>query len=397
MEIVLHLSGAGEASDLSRISSTLSGSERLPDHAVFVRGPKNADSPESGLTVREAYDTFLAGFQGDFRSAKTRQSYQTAIGAFEKWVVRAYRTTSPVRAQTIADLASDFDLLKTFSAWRLEGGLEGKPTSVRTAQRDAKLIRKVFVECRKRGLIVSVPDVPARADLAKRADRNVSRKRTPVLSDDAVCSVRRAIRSDVLSSQWPLLGDHSAATFWQDAFDFFATVGWSTQDAVAYLDKAKAGLQWSEVCWQKQCPDKSIDLQAPHGWLWLSRAKTGVDILMPMTAHVRSILQRWKGVDSDRVWPIFRNRRAFARCWNEFLAASDAPDDFRISEGRGNNSLRKWCAQRWQQLTGDRDVAEIVLSHSCSARNSGDNYLSALPKLVAHVDQYTLPWLNAAD
>lgn len=124
---------------------------------------------------------------------------------------------------------------------------------------------------------------------------------------------------------------------------------------------------WRHVCWDKQSPDRDVKQQAPWGWLFYRRVKTGKTFYRPMNravhSHVRSLLPQKLGPED----PVFLgggsrpNARFQELCQ---LAGIKAKLDIESAteEPLELKDLRKACATYYDEHMPESSIK--ILGHS---------------------------------
>jgi hypothetical protein len=170
------------------------------------------------------------------------------------------------------------------------------------------------------------------------------------------------------------------------------------QDWFAELSTLKKGLLWSGVIEEPVCP-RMPELSHESGWLWFLVHKTkkkdakkrrNPRLLIPMPARIRELLQPYKGLHPERVFPVPCNKRSSAREFHAILKRAGLDDESRVKAGRpiirlseGKKhiaSFRKGCSDMWADAVSEV-ASSYMLKHSVLdsqvSATTRDHYLRA--------------------
>jgi hypothetical protein len=262
------------------------------------------------------------------------------------------------------------------------------------------------------GIIPKAPKYPTRGDINMMRDssRDSDFQGEPVTLEE----FRRLINPEVLEQcQWPRLGHITPAKFWETVLLSHYVFGFRSQDWFPARTNEKAGLLWSDIVDETQCP-KLDDLHNPHGWLWYlvhktkkksQRAAKPVRLLVPIPSRLRQLLEQFRGLDPERVFPLASNSRYWSLEWNGILERAGLNAESRkaakkpvlyLSLGQKSvASFRKGCASMWSDHV-DESAASYLLKHSVTdgavSAITREHYLQAyrpLRAIVANLE--TLP------
>jgi hypothetical protein len=262
------------------------------------------------------------------------------------------------------------------------------------------------------GFIPKAPKYPTRGDINMMRDSSTDSdfQGEPVTLEE----FRRLINSEVLDQcQWPRLGHITPAKFWETVLLSHYVFGFRSQDWFPARTNEKAGLLWSDIVDETQCP-KLDDLHNPHGWLWYlvhktkkksQRAAKPVRLLVPIPSRLRQLLEQFRGLDPERVFPLASNSRYWSLEWNGILERAGLNAESRkaakkpviyLSLGQKSvASFRKGCASMWSDHV-DESAASYLLKHSVTdgavSAITREHYLQAyrpLRAIVANLE--TLP------
>jgi hypothetical protein len=213
--------------------------------------------------------------------------------------------------------------------------------------------------------------------------------------------------------RWPRIGNVSPAQFWECVLLSHMVFGFRSQDWFAARTNEKAGLMWADIVASTQCP-KLDDLHNPHGWLWYlvhktkkksQRAAKPVKLLVPIPGRLRVLIELFRGLDPERVFPLTSNSRYWSLEFTKILERAGLDDASRkaakkpvikLSLGQKKvASLRKGCASMWADHL-DESAASYLLKHSVTegavSAITREHYLQAyrpLRAIVANLE--TLP------
>ena len=387
--------------------------------AVFV----TSSEPTAPATVRTSSNDFTQEIQGDLIPlvtdseslvqlydrllseqdkekrvrATTIQANRSFLAAFELWASQRVnikpaddtRNTTP-RVVGLKTLEIP-GILKEY-AKHLRAKSEGSSESMCTKALAA--IGKLAGACQRAGLIAARPDKPSRPAIKLLKPRTESERRTkavPVTIDELA-----AMLAVVDRCQWPPLGKVSAAKFWETCLLSHYAYGFRSQDWFAVRDPWKQGLLWSGIVTETKCPVLE-DLHNVHGWAWYLVHKTDTkdeeadrpsDVLVPLSAELRLLIEQFRGLDPVRVFPLPQSHRSYDREFSGILARAGLSDKLRVDAGkpiirlslgqRNVASFRKGCSALWAKHVG-RAASSYLLHHALSeegvSKTTTDSYL----------------------
>lgn len=361
-------------------------------------------TPSAPVSLVELYRTNLEPKELLQNEVKTVRADIQRIVRFQKWLEQ--RSKTPLLQQ----IAEKKDLLWDYARHLRT---QEKGCSSASCGQAVMAVMKLLRWSVEAGLMARAPKYPPRGDInmmRPASTENNDFQGEPVTLDEFA----RLIRREVLDGcQWPHLGKVSPAAFWECVLLSHYVFGFRSQDWFAARTNDKAGLLWADIIDETQCP-KLDDLDNPHGWLWYlvhktkkksQRAAKPVKLLVPIPGRLRRSLEMFRGLDSDRVFPLTSNSRYWSREWTGILerAGLDAatrkqskkPVIYLSLGQKSVASFRKGCASMWADHV-DESAASYLLKHSVTdgavSAITRDHYLQAyrpLRAIVANLE--TLP------
>jgi hypothetical protein len=362
---------------------------------------------EDTMSLVQLYDRLLSEQDREKRvRASTIQANRSFLRKFEAWAAArndTRNTTPRVGPLKTLELSG---ILKEY-ARHLRSKDSGASESMCTKALAA--IGKLAGACQRAGLITARPDKPSRPSIKLLKPRTELERRTkavPVSIDEL-----KAMLSVVDGCQWPQLGKVSAAKFWETCLLSHYAYGFRSQDWFAVRDQWKQGLLWSGVITDTKCPVLE-DLHNAHGWAWYLVHKTDTkdeeadrpsDVLVPLSAELRSLIEQFRGLDPVRVFPLPQTHRSYDREFSEILSRAGLSDESRVAAGkpiirlslgqRNVASFRKGCSALWAKQVG-RAASSYLLHHAVSeegvSKTTTESYLQheeVLREIVPAIDQ----------
>jgi hypothetical protein len=186
------------------------------------------------------------------------------------------------------------------------------------------------------------------------------------------------------------------SVFWQTSLLAHYVYGFRSQDWFAARSAEKKGLLWSGVITSSQCPVLD-DLHNAAGWAWYLVHKTAKkdeaaerpsDVLVPLSAKIRDLIEQFRGLDPERVFPMANNSRTYSEEFSKLLERAGLSDDarrkenkpiIRLSLGQRNvASFRKGSSALWAKHVS-RAASSYMLHHAVSeegvAKMTSESYL----------------------
>lgn len=336
-------------------------------------------------------------------SAKTIRDNHSVLKKFEQW---ASDTGAGCGAVGSALLEVP-GILRDFAGY-LRNQPKGNSSSMAT--KALGVITKLTNACERAGI------VRRRSDRVAKSVVNLMRPRTEqqrrVKAVPVTVEELKAMLAVVNECRWPRIGNLSPSVFWEVAFLSHYLYGFRSQDWFACRGSEKKGLLWSGVLTQTECPVIE-GLHNSAGWAWYLVHKTckkdeaaerPADVLVPLSSRVRELIERFRGIDSERVFPTQNNSRSYSEEFTRILTRAGLSDEartragkpiIRLSLGQRNvASFRKGCAAWWSERVG-RPAASYLLHHAVHeegvSKTTSDNYLqdeTILRKIVANIEEF---------
>lgn len=334
---------------------------------------------EASWTLRQCYDAWFLEFVKQNRKPTTLSGDYTAIKHWEAYTAEQHAldiessacAENPARVSAIGK-----GMLMGFRQW-----LQKRGQSNQSVRRIESTIRKILKEAVDREIVGKVPK------LSKLTQKRY--RPAPVVLEEV-----QALIDAATVATWPKL-PVGAAIFWRAALLAAWTVGFRTQDFIGLRDRTVTGLLWSGVVTSPRCPDASIrDCVSPCGWFDFTPRKTelscGLSVLLPIHPALAPLIEKFRGLDSQRVFPVGRSGDRFARQFREIRKAAGVSDDVSISgDGRnGRRSIRKGCRNNWDNV--ELGLGEIVVPHSDGGVDAA-SYRQALPKIAKRIADLPVP------
>jgi len=390
----------------SRLTSPVPDRVEPPQRQPQIR-PQLAEPPPSDETTAEPWtlceiwDDLVAPRATAKKTSKS--NHRAGPKHFDAWLAANPPETQPSVNKTDGQiwkhpLDGDSALLKAFA----EHQITKENRSETTVNRKLVHILRTCRSAIKSGKMADEPERPTIKEMKRMRSATSTTRRRPAPKSVSLQDVSNLIQAAEVAD-WPNLGDVSAAEFWRGLIRWHAFWGPRTQDIVAYQDRKKTGLLWSDVFLSPECPDETVrqntGIVSPHGWIYYTVQKDVQSdspfILLPLPKWQRQFILSFQGLDSDRVFPIVRNRDKWRNNWNTIRAAAGVADTVYLSQGTGGASaMRKTAAQMWKKKTKDKEVAQYLLHHA-EVTTADKHYLDTMsdvvPQLVAHVELLDLP------
>ena len=390
-EFVFTPSSAPDVAPVVTVSDSLVSSVTSPE-------------PSAVISLVELYRTNLEQKELLQNEAKTVRADIQRIVRFQNWLEQ--RSKTPLLQQ----IAEKKDILWDYARHLRT---QDKGYSSACCGHALNAIMKLLRWCFESTLLGKMSKAPTRGDvnmMRAASTENEDFQGEPVTLEE----FKRLMRRDVLDScQWPRLGNVSPADFWECVMLSHFVFGFRSQDWFPARTNDKAGLLWADILDETQCP-KLDDLYNQHGWLWYlvhktkkksQRAAKPVKLLVPIPGRLRELIERFRGLDPERVFPLTSNSRYWSREFTAILERAGLDDASRkaakkpvikLSLGQKKvASFRKGCATMWADHV-DESAASYLLKHSVSdgpvSAITREHYLQAyrpLRAIVANLE--TLP------
>jgi hypothetical protein len=364
--------------------------------------PPTETSPEQNEpseTLVQLYDRLLTEQDREKRvKVATIRDNRSFLAAFELWA------SGRVNIKPADDTRITIPRVVPLKMLEIPGVLKDYAKHLRSKSSGASesmctkalaAIGKLAGACQRAGLIAARPVKPSRPSIKLLKPRSKSERRmkaVPVTVDEL-----RAMLAVVDGCQWPQLGTVPPGTFWKTCLLSHYCYGFRSQDWFAVRSQWKQGLLWSEILTDTQCPALE-DLHNPHGWASYLVHKTDTkdeeadrpsEVLVPLSATLRSLIEQFRGIDPVRVFPLPQTHRSYDREFSKILERSGLSDAsrtdvgkpiIRLSLGQTNvASFRKGCAAMWRRHLSAA-AASYLLHHaddSGAAKTTAEHYLQS--------------------
>jgi hypothetical protein len=353
----------------------------------------------------DLYDELLSATDKEKRvSAKTIRDNRSAIDKFETWG----RTQHRVVASRPLSLLEQPKILRSYAEF-LRAQVKGNSSAM--ASKALGSIGKLAGACVRAEMIKHKPETVSRSTINLLRPRTEEQRRVKAVP--VTVAELQAMLSVVDGCKWPRLGNVKPSVFWETSLLAHYAYGFRSQDWIAARSADKQGLKWSGVITSSQCPVLE-DLHNEAGWAWYLVHKTAKkdeaaerpsDVLVPLSSKMRELIEKFRGVDPERVFPMKNNSRTYSQEFSKLLERAGLSDDarrkenkpiIRLSLGQRNiASFRKGCSAMWAKHVS-RSASSYMLHHAVSeegvAKMTVDSYLQneeILRDIVAKIE--TLP------
>ena len=353
----------------------------------------------------DLYDELLSATDKEKRvSVKTIRDNRSAIDKFETWGKAQHR----VVAGRPLSLLEQPKILRSYAEF-LRAQAKGNSSAM--ASKALGSIGKLAGACVRAELIKQKPETVAKSTinlLRPRTEQERRVKAVPVTVNEL-----QAMLAIVDGCKWPRLGSIKPSVFWQTNLLSHYVYGFRSQDWFPARSADKRGLLWSGVITSSQCPVLD-DLHNAAGWAWYLVHKTAKkdeaaerpsDVLVPLSSKMRELIEQFRGLDPERVFPMKNNSRTYSQEFAKLLERAGLSDEsrrndnkpiIRLSLGQRNvASFRKGSSALWAKHVS-RAASSYMLHHAVSeegvAKMTADSYLQneeILRDIVAKIE--TLP------
>lgn len=351
------------------------------------------------------YDELLSAVDEEKRvSVKTIRDNRSAIGKFETWGKAQHR----VVAGRPVSLLEQPKILRSYAEF-LRAQAKGNSSAM--ASKALGSIGKLAGACVRAELIKQKPETVAKSTINLLRPRTEEQRRVKAVP--VTVSELQAMLAVVDGCKWPRLGSVKPSVFWQTNLLSHYVYGFRSQDWFPARSADKRGLLWSGVVTSSQCPVLD-DLHNAAGWAWYLVHKTAKkdeaaerpsDVLVPLSSRMRELIEQFRGLDPERVFPMKNNSRTYSQEFAKLLERAGLSDEsrrndnkpiIRLSLGQRNvASFRKGSSALWAKHVS-RAASSYMLHHAVSeegvAKMTADSYLQneeILRDIVAKIE--TLP------
>jgi hypothetical protein len=271
---------------------------------------------------------------------------------------------------------------------------QAKGNSSAMASKALSAVGKLAGACVRVGMLKQKPETVSKSTINLLRPRTEEQRRVKAVP--VTVAELQAMLAVVDSAKWPRLGNVKPSVFWQTSLLAHYVYGFRSQDWFAARSAEKKGLLWSGVISSSQCPALD-DLHNAAGWAWYLVHKTAKkdeaaerpsDVLVPLSAKMRDLLEQFRGLDADRVFPLANNSRTYSEEFARLLDRAGLSDDarrnenkpiIRLSLGQRNvASFRKGSSALWAKYVS-RAASSYMLHHAVSeegvAKMTAESYL----------------------
>jgi hypothetical protein len=349
--------------------------------------PVQAGKVESRSLV-ELYDALLSDSDKEKRvSVKTIRDNRSALQRFESWGRANHRVVGgrPV------SLLEQPSILRGFAEFVRA---QAKGNSSAMCSKALSSVGKLAGACVRSGLIIQKPETVSRTTINLLRPRTEEQRRVKAVP--VTLSELQALLAVMDGCKWPRLGNVKPAVFWETLLLSHYVYGFRSQDWFAARSNQKQGLLWTGVITSSQCPVLE-DLHNAAGWAWYLVHKTAKkdeaaerpsDVLVPLSAKMRDLIEQFRGLDPERVFPMRNNSSTYSREFSGILDRAGLSDEarkaeskpiIRLSLGQRNvASFRKGCSAMWAKQVS-RAASSYMLHHAVSeegvAKMTTESYL----------------------
>jgi len=335
-------------------------------------------------------------------SKKTIRDNLSWLTKFEAWLELRHKGTIASPVKYLEDRA----ILKAY-AEHLRSQSTGNSSSM--CSKALASINKLAGACVKANLIAHKPDIVSRTAINIMRPRTEQQRRVKAVP--VTIPELRSMIAVVDGCTWPRIGNVTPAKFWEANLLSHYVYGFRSQDWFSSRSSEKKGLLWSGIVTTSKCPSLE-DLHNEAGWAWYLVHKTSkkdeaaerpADVLVPLSAKMRSLIEMFRGIDSERVFPMRNSSATYSREFSKILERAGLSDESRTSEGkpiirlslgqRNVASFRKGASALWAKHVG-RAASSYMLHHAVSeegvAKMTTDSYLQSeeiLRDITAKIEQ----------
>jgi len=351
---------------------------------VEVAKPEVIDS----RSLADLYDELLTEIDKEKRvSIKTIRDNKSAIDKFEDWGRSQHR----IVAGRPLSLLEQPKILRTYAEF-LRAKTKGNSSAM--ASKACSSIGKLAAACVRAGMLKQKPETVSKSTVNLLRPRTEEQRRVKAVP--VTVAELKAMLAVVDGCKWPRLGNLKPALFWETSLLGHYVYGFRSQDWIAARSAEKRGLLWSGVITSSQCPALE-DLHNEAGWAWYLVHKTAKkdeaaerpsDVLVPLSSKMRDLIEQFRGLDPERVFPMKNNSRTYSQEFSRLLERAGLSDESRRKEGkpiirlslgqRNVASFRKGCSALWAKHVS-RAASSYMLHHAVSeegvAKMTAESYL----------------------
>jgi len=336
----------------------------------------------------DLYDELLAASDRERRvSVKTIRDNRAALNKFEDWGRAQHR----VVAGRPLSLLEQPKILRGYAEFLRA---QSKGNSSAMASKACSAIGKLAGACVRAGMLKQKPETVSKSTINLLRPRTEEQRRVKAVP--VTVAELQAMLAVVDGCKWPRLGKVKPSKAWETFLKGHYGYGFRSQDWVAARSSEKKGLLWSGVITSSQCPVLD-DLQNEPGWVWYLVHKTAhkdeaaerpSDVLVPLSWNMRELLEEFRGIDDERVFPMANNSRTYSEEFRKLLERAGLSDESRRKDGkpiirlslgqRNVASFRKGSSAMWAKYVS-RAASSYMLHHAVSeegvAKMTQESYL----------------------
>jgi hypothetical protein len=353
-----------------------------------VPAPTVETRPGDCRSLVDLYDVLLSNSDQERRvSVKTIRDNRSALQRFETWG----RANHRVVGGRPLSLLQQPGILRGFAEF-LRAQAKGNSSAM--CSKALSSVGKLAGACVRSGMITQKPDTVSRTTINLLRPRTEEQRRVKAVP--VTVNELQAMLAVVDGCRWPKLVTVKPAVFWETLLLSHYVYGFRSQDWFAARSNEKQGLLWTGVIGSSQCPVLE-DLHNAAGWAWYLVHKTAKkdeaaerpsDVLVPLSAKMRELLEQFRGLDPARVFPLPNNSSTYSREFSGILERAALSDEarkaeskpiIRLSLGQRNvASFRKGCSAMWAKQVS-RAASSYMLHHAVSeegvAKMTTESYL----------------------
>lgn len=350
----------------------------------------------------DLYQDLLSNRDAERRvSEKTIRDNLSVLKRFQAWS----ETVGKLGDQHPVRLLEKEGILREFAEYIRS---QPKGHSAAMANKAIGVIVKLGNACQAAGVISKRVERVAKSSINLMRPRTEKQRRTKGIPV-AIEELKRML-SVLDDCNWPKLGNVPPSVFWRVNLMGHFLYGFRSQDWFACRGNNKKGLLWSGITSKTECPAIK-GLHNDGGWAFYMVHKTAnkdeaaersPEVLIPLSTEMRDLIERFRGIDSERVFPTANNSRTYSEEFIRILNRAGLSDESRAAAGepiirpslgqRGVASFRKGCATYWSDVIGPQ-AASYLLHHYVPAEGvakmTTENYLQhegILRKIVGKIE-----------
>jgi hypothetical protein len=326
-------------------------------------------------SLADLYDELLAEIDKEKRvSIKTIRDNRSALDKFEDWGRSQHR----IVAGRPLSLLEQPKILRPYAEF-IRGQVKGNSAAM--ASKALSAVGKLAGACVRAGLLKQKPETVSKSTI--NLMRPLTEQERRIKAVTVTVAELQAMLSVVDGCKWPRLGKVKPSVFWQTNLLSHYVYGFRSQDWFAARSSEKQGLRWSGVITESQCPYLD-DLHNDAGWALYLVHKTAnkdeaadrpSDVLVPLSWKMRELIEQFRGLDPERVFPMKNNSRTYSQEFSRILERAGLSDEMRREEKkpiirlslgqRKVASFRKGSSAMWAKHVS-RAASSYMLHHAVS-------------------------------